>query len=137
MMRLLPWSLLALFFACTLHAQPRAQLPDPVAFPENRWADVGRVGEHHVAADREALSAEGRERGVWVRLRGAEHRGSPGGLFLYRYYTIDCEGGRFRYHMLLYVFDRVVHNSTGMTAEWEPIAPESVPSRLCHIKRGD
>jgi hypothetical protein len=133
-MRLLPWSLPALLFACTLHAQPRAQLPDPVAFPENRWVDLGRVGTHHVMADREALSAEGRERGVWVRLRGAERRGSAKGRFIYDYYTIDCEGGRSRYHMRLYVFDGIVHNRTGMTAEWEPIAPESVPGRLCEVK---
>ena len=133
-MRLLPWSLLALLFAGTLHAQPRAQLPDPVAFPENRWIDLGRVGDHDVVTDREALSAESRERGVWVRRREAGHHGSAKGLFIYDYYTIDCEGGRSRYHMRLYVFDRVVHNRTGMTAEWAPIAPESVPSRLCELK---
>lgn len=134
MMRSLPWSLLALLLACTLQAQPRAQLPDPVAFPENRWVDLGRLDNLDLAADREALSDENRERGVWARLRGVEHRGSSKGLFIYRYYTVDCEGGRFRYHMLLYVFDRIVHNSTGMTAEWEPITPESIPSRLCRLE---
>ena len=133
-MRPLFWSLLALLLPCALQAQPRAQLPDPVAFPESRWVDLGRLGDRDLAADREALAAESRERGVWVRLHGVEHRGSPEGLFTYGYYTIDCQGGRFRYHMLLYVFDKIVHNSTGMTAEWEPIEPESIPGRLCRLE---
>lgn len=126
-MRPLFCSLLALLFAGTLQAQPRAQLPDPVAYPEIRWVDLGRLGNLDLAADREALAAENRERGVWVRLNGEERRR----LFIYDYYTIDCKGGRSRYHMRLYVFDKIVHNSTGMTAEWEPIAPGSVPERLC------
>lgn len=130
-MRRLLWPLPALFLACSLQAQPRSELPDPVAYPADRWVDLGEWGRQDLAADREALSVQGRERGLWVRLHGIEHRGSSGGLFIYSYYTIDCEGGRSKYHMRLYVFDGIVHNSTGMGAEWEPIEPGSVPSRLC------
>lgn len=133
-MRCLFWSLPALFLACTLQAQPRSELPDPVAYPADRWVDLGRVGNLDLAADREALSAQSRERGVWVRLRRPELRDSTSGLFIYDYYTLDCEAGRSRYHMRLYVFDKIVHNSTGMGAEWEQIEPESVPSRLCKFK---
>ena len=133
-MKSLPWSLPALLVACTLQAQPRSQLPDPVEFPENRWVDLGRLGKRDLVADREALSARGRERGVWVRLHGPERPNSPAGLFIYDYYIIDCEGGRSRYHMRLYVFDKIVHNSTGMTSEWKPIEPESVPERLCKLE---
>ncbi|MFL5538490.1 MAG: hypothetical protein ACJ8J0_05830 [Longimicrobiaceae bacterium] len=133
-MRPLLWSLPPLLLACTLQAQPRSQLPDPVEFPENRWVDLGRVDDDTLAADREALSAPRRERGVWVRLHGPAGPNSPAGLFIYDYYIIDCEGGRSRYHVRLYVFDRIVHNTTGMTSEWEPIEPGSVPSRLCKFK---
>ena len=67
-------------------------------------------------------------------MRAAELRDSSAGLFIYDYYIIDCEGGRSRYHMRLYVFDRIVHNSTGMAPGWEPIEPGSVPDRLCKLK---
>ena len=130
-MRAIPWSLSAILVATALQAQPRASLPDPVAYPESRWASLGRLDDDDLAADREALASADGERGVWVRLRGVEHRGSTEGLFMYDYYTIDCEGRRFRHHMRLYVFNRIVHNSTGMTAEWETIQPGGVAERLC------
>ena len=133
-MRLLPWSLLPLLVAGALHAQPRSQLPDPVEFPEDRWVDLGHLGKDSLAADRDALAAHDPERGVWVRLHGPAGPNSPAGLFVYDYYYLDCVGGRSRYHMRLYVFDRIVHNSTGMTSVWEPIEPGSVPDRLCKFE---
>src|SRR6202008_3091739 len=43
-MRRLLWPLPALFLACSLQAQPRSELPDPVAYPADRWVDLGEWG---------------------------------------------------------------------------------------------
>jgi hypothetical protein len=134
-MRHLLRALPMLLVAGTLQAQPRSQLPDPVEYSEARWVELGRVDKDNLEADREALAAPGHERGVWVRVRALDLGDSPKGLFIYDYYIIDCEAGLGRRHMRLYVFDRIVHNSTGMVPGLRRIEPGSVPDRLCRLGR--